>query len=402
MPDTRHAAPGGGVVSGSKGRGRPCLQNPVSVLRDARGRGVIAAWLTVPVIDCALILELPTPSAIGGGGWVDFARGLQLHAENQALIYGRQDVGLTPEESWPRYAEPHASIRIFAVRNQDKIVARGYYDLERGAEPTAWLYVDVDPAWRHRGLGSAMAGRLHDIADADGVRKVIVYAPSTTGPGAQVTPTSGSGSLPAGNSEVRFLLGAGYQLEQVRRASALTLPKDASSLLAEASLAGGDNYRVHFWMNRTPDPWRSDMAILRQQMGRSAPTAGLDEPEEVWTVQRLIESEVRLSDGTRDFLTAAVEDRATRQLVGFTTLAVPTDKDRPVNQEDTLVLSGHRGHRLGKLLKVANLDHLQRERPGHPVVITFNAEENHHMLAVNDSLGFTSFGHEGAWRLGLT
>ena len=59
-----------------------------------------------------------------------------------------------------------------------------------------------------------------------------------------------------------------------------------------------------------------------------------------------------------------------------------------MSQDDTLVLKEHRGHRLGMLLKVANLEFLQRERPGHPAVTTFNAAENEHMLAVNDALGF--------------
>lgn len=47
------------------------------------------------------------------------------------------------------------------------------------------------------------------------------------------------------------------------------------------------------------------------------------------------------------------------------------------------------------LLKVANLE---RERPGHPSVITFNAEENRHMLSVNEAVGFTPFVYEGAWK----
>jgi hypothetical protein len=53
------------------------------------------------------------------------------------------------------------------------------------------------------------------------------------------------------------------------------------------------------------------------------------------------------------------------------------------------------------LLKVANLAHLQEQRPGHPSVITFNAEENRHMLDVNEALGFEAIASEGAWRKDL-
>jgi hypothetical protein len=62
------------------------------------------------------------------------------------------------------------------------------------------------------------------------------------------------------------------------------------------------------------------------------------------------------------------------------------------------VLKDHRGHKLGMLLKVANLAHLEREYPGRSSVITWNAEENRFMLDVNEAVGFVPIGHEGAWK----
>ena len=53
------------------------------------------------------------------------------------------------------------------------------------------------------------------------------------------------------------------------------------------------------------------------------------------------------------------------------------------------------------LLKAANLVWLDEVWPGHPSVITYNAEENRHMLAVNEALGFVPFVYEGAWRKDL-
>ena len=69
-----------------------------------------------------------------------------------------------------------------------------------------------------------------------------------------------------------------------------------------------------------------------------------------------------------------------------------------MSQSDTIVLNGHRGHRLGMLLKAANIRNLQSTAPGHPSIITFNAEENRHMLEVNEAVGFSAVGYVGAWK----
>lgn len=100
-------------------------------------------------------------------------------------------------------------------------------------------------------------------------------------------------------------------------------------------------------------------------------------------------------------MTAAIEHAPTGHLVGFSSLSVPAQPHRCVAQYATLVLREHRGNRLGMLLKVANLHHLEQVAPGHPSVTTFNAEENRHMLSVNESLGFTPIGYEAAWRKDL-
>ena len=53
------------------------------------------------------------------------------------------------------------------------------------------------------------------------------------------------------------------------------------------------------------------------------------------------------------------------------------------------------------LLKAENLRFLEEVSPGHQSVLTYNAEENRHMLAVNEALGFVPFVYEGAWRKNL-
>jgi hypothetical protein len=59
-----------------------------------------------------------------------------------------------------------------------------------------------------------------------------------------------------------------------------------------------------------------------------------------------------------------------------------------VDQAITIVDPAHRGHRLGLLVKLANLRQL-REHYGHAThVWTGNADTNANMVAINDLLGF--------------
>lgn len=101
-------------------------------------------------------------------------------------------------------------------------------------------------------------------------------------------------------------------------------------------------------------------------------------------------------------VTAAARHEPSGTLAGFTRLSAPNNLAQPVSQWDTIVLHEHRGHRLGMLLKVANLQFLAESAPGHPSVLTWNAEENRPMLAVNEAVGFAPIGYEGAWKKALT
>jgi hypothetical protein len=154
-------------------------------------------------------------------------------------------------------------------------------------------------------------------------------------------------------------------------------------------------------VDRTPERWLEDRAVLATRMSTDAPSAGLEEPEDVWTVDRVRDADDRRESNPRRHLFAAAEHVPSGRLVAYSVLSVPRQPHRAVQQYATLVLREHRGHRLGMLVKVANLAHLQATHPGHPSILTFNAEENRHMLDVNEALGFTAIAYEGAWRKDL-
>ena len=349
------------------------------------------------------IEELTIPASLDSPEADDFRATVEVRNVCEREGYGTDEFAFSAEELLPTWQNlDHEPKRLLAARVRGEIVARGIFERQAdGDSESAWIQVQVHPDYRRLGIGTALSDRLEGMAVEAGKRKVIVYAVSKDGPGERLEPPTGFGSVPLGNPEVRFLLGRGYTLEQVERGSRLALPIDPAELeerFAAAQAASGPDYRLHTWIDRTPERWREDMVTLYTRMSTDAPSAGLEEPEDVWTVERLVDTEERASRSPRSELVAVVEHAPSGRLVGYTELSVPAETERPVTQEDTLVLREHRGHRLGMLLKVGNLLHLQRERPGHPAVTTFNAEENRHMLNVNEAVGFVPMAYEGGWK----
>jgi GNAT superfamily N-acetyltransferase len=353
--------------------------------------------------------ELVVPLTIDAPDAADFVESIEIRNLVEALGYGTRELEMTAAETLPFWLDTENSPRrLFGVRSEGRLVGRGFYEINVGKEAgerVAWAAVEVLPEFRRRGIGTAIADHLERLARDDDRDRLLVYVVSPDADGERLPAATGSGSVPRANDEVRFLLGRGYTLEQVERGSRLALPLDEGELraaFAAASADSGADYAVHYWTGATPERWLDDMAVLYTRMSTDAPSAGLEEPEDVWTPQRVAAEDERQAASPRTPVTAAVEHVPTGRLVGFTVLSLPSDAARSVGQFDTLVLREHRGHRLGMLLKVANLAALHEQHPGYPSVITFNAEENRHMLQVNEDLGFVPIGYEGAWRKQLS
>ena len=93
---------------------------------------------------------------------------------------------------------------------------------------------------------------------------------------------------------------------------------------------------------------------------------------------------------------------ATAELAALT--EVFTDPEVPTwaGQGVTAVVRKHRGHRLGLLVKLAMLDLITATRPEVRRIQTWNASANDHMIAVNETLGYTVAGPpQTRWRLDL-
>lgn len=352
------------------------------------------------------ITEVAVPATIADDVDGRYAGSIEVRNAVEAHALGTDETAVPPAVMLAYWQNPNQPKRLLVAELDGRVVARGLFEWSTAPDAVgeAQLTVQVHPDFRRCGIGAALLERVERLAADAGRRKVVTYISSTEGEGERLVPATGAGSLLASDPGVRFLIGHGWRLEQVERVSRFALPADADDLAARRARAdakAGDDYAVRAWDGPTPDRWVDDMAVLLTRMSTDAPSAGLESPEDPWDAARVRERDTRLATAGERMLVAAAEHLPTGRLAGYTELSVPSTAGDPVNQWDTLVLREHRGHGLGMLLKVANLQQLGGAAPGHPSVITFNAEENRFMLDTNEAVGFVAIGAEGAWRKDL-
>ena len=292
-------------------------------------------------------------------------------------------------------------IRRFLVVEDGRDVGRSVAALntEEGSS-VAYVSAWVVPEARGQGLGRAIAEHAERAAVGLGATTLQAWADhrAPVEGDAGIAPASGHGAV-AADAAARFAVAVGYTLEQVERISELDVVAARATLEQHRAdaLAHADAYEPRSWSGRTPAELRDGMAALHARMATDVPSAGLDTDDEHWDAARLERFERELEEAGHDILQAVAVHRESGEVVAFTVLLVP-DQGRPAIQEDTLVHADHRGHRLGMLVKAENLLQLARLHPDRSRVVTWNAEENRPMLAVNEALGFVPVGAEGGWQ----
>jgi len=350
------------------------------------------------------IEELTIPATLDGPDAAGFIEMVSVRNAIETQLLGSDALACTPAELLPVYqAQEFEPSRIFVARVDGRMVGRGILQWSIADGTTSsWVLAEVLEEFRHRGIGAALFDRVEGLAQESG-RPVLQSEPmhKPVPGGARLPSPTGFGDVPADDTGVRFLTHRGYRLEQVERVSFLDLPiperlvsENYERLLEQVR----GEYSLVEWASGTPGEWVDDFIQLRTRMSTDAPYAGLDMDEEPWTEARIATQDAAMAAGGRTVLTVAVRHEPTGRLVGFSELCVPSDRSRPAQQLDTLVLAEHRGRRLGMLLKVANLRALQNRGSVPALVSTFNAEENRHMLNVNEAIGFRPVGHAGCWR----
>lgn len=265
--------------------------------------------------------------------------------------------------------------------------------------------VFVSPEHRGRGIGAALLDVVDKQAASLGLARLESWIATPVPQGETVSPSHGVGKLPADHPGVRLALRGGFKLGQVERISRYDAARplvDPRGALREAQAVAGEDYEVISWEGETPDELQEGVAVLLQRMSVDSPSGDMTVAETTWTAERVQERDRKVLVEFKFYCTV-VRHRPTGEIVGVSELAQP--RHNPValwEQWNTIVLPAHRGRRLGLLVKAANLVQLPAEDIEACSILTWNAEENRHMLRVNEQLGFREILRRGGFEKRLS
>lgn len=252
---------------------------------------------------------------------------------------------------------------------------------ERENRDRAELSVAVDPARRRGGVGADLVA--HAAARALGLGRTLLSGEARDGsPGAAFARA----------------LGARPGIPDVRRLLVVPeiSPGRLAALRAQAEQAAR-GYVLERWRGATPESELAAVAAVLAAENDAPRDAGREGTR--WDSDRVRQSaRRRAAQGLRSHTVAAREE-ATGELAGLTAMEVDPLTPGWGFQALTVVARPHRGHRLGLLMKAAMLELLAEREPGLERIITGNAADNKHMIAINTALGFAPLDRWRTWEL---
>jgi len=312
--------------------------------------------------------------------WYDLRRQVEEH-----------DLPGDPEFGWSRHVGqlrhpwPGTEVRAFLAHQDGELVGWFGFSLPLTENrDAAYLELQVHPAQRRRGVGRALLAEVRARVLDLGRRRVIA---GVTGP---------VGEAFAAGFGARAVLA-----DTQRRLDLTALDADRLDALWAEATSHSSGYSLLQWVGATPEEDIEAVAALESRMTTDAPMDDLQWEQVVFDADRYRGHDaVMVARRNRAYTSAARHD-ATGVVVGTTTLVVADGVDDSAGQFQTIVEPAHRGHRLGLLLKVANLRYLQLHEPAVTKVDTWNADSNAPMLKVNVDMGFQPVRQWAEWELVL-
>ncbi|MEV4345593.1 GNAT family N-acetyltransferase [Actinoplanes sp. NPDC049596] len=245
----------------------------------------------------------------------------------------------------------------------------------------AHVLLEVLPQHRRHGVGRALYEVLLERAAAHGRKHLIGMTADRHPDGAAFATAMGA---VAGQEDTRSRLDL-TRLDQAHLDN-----------LRERALPHAEGYRTIEWLGVPADEIIDDVAYLESRLLADAPMGDMAwEPEKIDAARLREDEEARQRRGRLSYCAGALRgDR----LVAWTVIAGELAQPSQAWQQTTLVDPDHRGHRLGMLVKLANLDNIRRNRPGIEAIDTFNASQNEYMLRINRDMGFRAVDVHVEWQ----
>jgi GNAT superfamily N-acetyltransferase len=165
--------------------------------------------------------------------------------------------------------------------------------------------------------------------------------------------------------------------------------------LRAAAQPHASGYRLRCWEGRTPADLVDGLCAVYTALG-DAPHEEAFEPVTFDTARVRAEEDRIVARGIQWYSAAAVQE-ASGEVAAVTQVNVHPSQPEWGWQAITAVTKLHRGHRLGLLVKVAMLELLAVREPALRHIVTYNSEQNEHMVAVNEQLGYQVTDYFQAW-----
>lgn len=312
------------------------------------------------------VVDVDVASDAGIGTWFDAYTGGLSADRPEAMV-------ISLHATVAGLRQPDQAVSALAVEAIDagRVVGAALLEVPRLDNPaTAWVTVAVPPAARGRGVGAALWDHLVDRLAAQS--RTVVHAAIAVPLGRDVASWPGT----------RFAAARGFLDRHVEDHLVLDLPWRGSVERSAAS-AG---YRIRSWTGPCPDDLLDAYAELRTAMGRADPTGDLVYEPPVWDPARIRVNEDRTE--TRYRAVVSLAQAPNGDPAGYTLIHLDRGSTEDALQDDTLVLSGHRGRGVGTALKTANLRQLDTHRATRRLLHTWTSQSNAAIRAVNTHFGF--------------
>lgn len=252
--------------------------------------------------------------------------------------------------------------------------------------------VEVSPSHRRRGVGRALVERAGQRAREERRGTLLAGARRAV-----------PGGPPRSDAGAKFLAALGFTpaidaLE--RRIDLAAVDEQAEQRLLAECLPHAADYETVTWTGHTPDLLAGGVAQLVNRLNADAPMGELDLEQTTLDTARLHADEQAILDRGEHLMAAAARHRGTGEVAAFTRVDV-----RPPGDHGLIWLTiadpRHRGHRLGTIVKIEVHQLVRRTYPDLQHVYTGNADENAHMVAINDRLGYVTYQAATMYQLAL-